>query len=163
MIIYEDSKELQTLNELFVDVKDSGIPSDVENSIYYPKLRHMLYNEIRNFCKEYIELRDDLDTLRMQVGAEMTENEIRTYLNGLMDKYNGMVNNVGLVYHIEANRFSYGVPVVVVIKRDTIYMKKFVFRFKKDQSAGTGNLTPEGMLKNSIIKALIPEEEDKNK
>ena len=82
----------------------------------------------------------------------MTEKQIREYLDGLKEKYNGMVNNVGIDYHIEVTRLDFGVPVFVLIKRDSIYLKKFVFRFKKDISTGLGDLTNAGMLKVALSK-----------
>ena len=88
----------------------------------------------------------------------MTEKQIREYLDGLKLKYNGMVNNVGIDYHIEVTRLDFGVPVFVLIKRDSIYLKKFVFRFKKDISTGLGDLTNAGMLKVALSKR---DEEDK--
>jgi len=154
MIISEESKELQKLNEMYLDVS-SALPTNIENSVYYPKIRHLLFSEIVGFCKERTDLKQDLNILRDLVGESMSEAEIRQYLDGLKEKYNGFVNNVGLDYHIEQTRIDYGVPVFVVIKRDFIYMKKFVFRFKKkDISAGVGDLNTLGLLKKNIVDAI---------
>ena len=117
------------LNEMIVNVQGS-LPKKVENSIYYPKLKVMMHSEIINFCKERIDLKEDLNIFRMNIGQQLTEAEIREYLDGLKAKYNG-TENIGLDYHIEITKYDYGVPVFVVLKRDQIYMKKFVFRFKK--------------------------------
>ena len=70
----------------------------------------------------------------------------------------GMRYYVGIDYHIEVTRLDFGVPVFVLIKRDSIYLKKFVFRFKKDISTGLGDLTNAGMLKVALSKR---DEEDK--
>ena len=45
MKILEESADLQRLHEMFVDVRES-LPTEVENSIYYPKLKHLLFSEI---------------------------------------------------------------------------------------------------------------------
>ena len=51
VIIVDENPLMQHLNEMFVDVKDS-LPTDIENSIYYPKIKHLLFTEIIEFCKE---------------------------------------------------------------------------------------------------------------
>lgn len=130
VVILEDSSELKQLNEMFVKVEES-LPTSVENSIFYPKLKQLLFGEIVNFCKEQLELKADLQLLRMNIGEQLPESEIREYLDTLKKKYNSIDNNCGLDYHIEATRIDYGVAVFVVIKRTIILMKKFVFRFKK--------------------------------
>lgn len=149
--VLDESQQLQRLNEMYTDVSQA-LPTNVENSIYYPKIKHLLFSEINGFCKEKIELKNDLNDFRRLVGEVMTEKQIREYLDGLKSKYNGMVNNVGIDYHIEVTRLDFGVPVFVLIKRDSIYLKKFVFRFKKDLSTGLGDLTNAGMLKIAFDK-----------
>ena len=146
MIIYEESKELQTLNEMFVRV-EGGLPSKVENSIYYAKLKNLLHKEIVGFTKEKIELRDDLTYLRLSVGEQLTESDIREALDALKNKYNMDDNSIGLDYHIEVTRIDYGVALFVVIKRDQIYLKKFVFRYRKANiSSGIEGLTQAGVI-----------------
>jgi hypothetical protein len=135
MIILEDSKDLQLLNEMFVRVENS-LPEKIENSIYYPKLKQLLFPEIVRFTREKIELRDDLNFFRMNIGENLSDIEIKEYLDGLKEKYNTIDNDIGIDYHIEVTRFDYGVPVFVIIKRDKIYMKKFVFRFRKSNISG---------------------------
>ena len=50
-------------------------------------------------------------------------------------KYN-QNDKIGLDYHIEMTRYDYGICLFVIIKRDDVYAKKFVFRYKrKDKSA----------------------------
>ena len=149
--VLDESQDIQSLNEMYTDVSQA-LPTNIENSIYYPKIKHLLFSEINSFCKEKIELKNDLNGLRNMVGEVMTEKQIREYLDGLKLKYNGMVNNVGIDYHIEVTRLDFGVPVFVLIKRDSIYLKKFVFRFKKDISTGLGDLTNAGMLKVALSK-----------
>lgn len=147
MKILEEDTQLKTLNEIFVNALP-GLSTDIENSIYYSKLKTLLHSEIFNFCREFSELKSDLNILRMMVGDQLSEDDIREYLDTLKDKYNnGATENVGLEYHIEATRIDYGVPVFVVIKRDQIYMKKFVFRFKKSAvSDNVGSLSAGGTL-----------------
>ena len=88
------------------------------------------------------------------VGEKVSEQQIRNYLDGLKKKYNNLINNIGLEYSIEVTRVDYGVPVFVIIKRDFIYAKKFVFRFKKDISIGLGDLTTAGVLKTNITNKI---------
>lgn len=160
MIICEESKQLKQLNEMFVDVS-SALPTNIENSVYYPKIKHLLYSEIISFCKEKTELKQDLNILRDLVGEQMKEEDIRQYLDSLKIKYNTNVNNVGIDYHIERTRVDFGVPVFVVIKRDFIYLKKFVFRFKNlDGSIGIGDLSQNGILKNNIANAITGKEDN---
>ncbi len=159
MIIKKDPKTFSQLNEIMINVGDSLNPN-IENSIYYPKIKHLLFGEINNFCKERIELRQDLHILRQMIGDVMTEQEIRSYLDNLMDKYNGIEDNIGILYHIEVTRLDYGVPVVIIIKRDEIYAKKFVFRFRKDLKAGIGSLSSSGMFKEKITKELVGDNDE---
>lgn len=126
----QEHPQLQTLNEMVVNVHGS-LDKDIELSIYYNKLKHLLHGEILNFCKEQFEMRDDLNIFRMSVGTVMEESEIREYLNSLKEKYSHY-DNIGLEYHIEVTRYDFGVPVICIIKRGTqIHMKKFVYRFRK--------------------------------
>ena len=131
----QEHPQLQTLNEMIVNVH-SSLPKETEQSIYYAKLKQLLHGEIYDFCKEQIEMKQDLNFFRMNVGNVMEESEIREYLDGLKDKYNTHYDNIGLEYHIEVTRYDFGVPVICVIKRGQIHMKKFVFRFRK-KSAST--------------------------
>ena len=71
----------------------------------------------------------------MSVGKVMSENEIREYLDSLKEKYNSHYEDIGIDYHIEVTRYDYGVPVFCIIKRNQIYTKKFVFRFRKGNMA----------------------------
>ena len=145
MMILEESREIQQLNEMFVKVERS-LPDKIENSVYYPKLKQLLHPEIVRFTREKIELRDDLNFFRMNIGENLSVEEIREYLDALKQKYNLEDNDIGLDYHIEVTRFDYGVPVFVVIKRDKIYMKKFVFRFRKSEiSAGMKDVSQAGV------------------
>ena len=143
--ILQESPQLQQLNEMFIKVPDS-LPTEIEQSIYYPKLRSLLHAEIVNFCKEQTELRDDLNFFRMSIGQQMEEDEIRAYLDGLKEKYNSKYQNVGLEYDLTVTRFDYAVPVFCVIKRQEIFLKKFVFRFKKPSVAtGVDSLSIAGL------------------
>jgi len=149
MIIVEDSKELQSLNEMFVRV-EGGLGPKVENSIYYAKLKNLLMGEIQRFAKERIQLRDDLHLLRMSVGEPVSEADIRETMDAFKAKYNFDDNNIGIDYHIEATRVDFGLAVFVVIKRDAIYLKKFVFRYRKsDINTGLEGLTQGGIYTES--------------
>ena len=154
MQVLEESAQIKELNEMFVNVLPS-LPTKVENSIYYRKLRTMLHPEIINYCREHVDLKQDLNFLRMMVGEEITEREIREYLDRLKEKYNLSDNNCALDYHIEVTRIDYGVPVFVVIKRDMIYLKKFVFRFLKANTATSLlDVNNSGVPINSPLDAL---------
>ena len=156
-----ENPQLTTLNELFMKNHDS-LPIDVENSIYYARLRQLLHPEIFNFCKEQEELKADLNFLRLCIGEPITESEIRDYLNGLKEKYNKN-DKVGIEYHIEVTRIDYGVPVFCVIQRgNAIHMKKFVFRFRKaNQEAGVGDLSNAGIISDSLKNDAAQERKEK--
>jgi hypothetical protein len=163
MILIEESKELKALNELFIKV-EKHLPSNIENSIFYAKLKKALHQEIFTFTKEQVDLRDNLNFLRLLIGEPMSEKDIRFYLDGLKEQYNTVDNNVALDYHIEATRVDFGVPVFVVIRRDVAYMKKFVFRFKKsDFSTGIQGLTQAGIpvIREEVLRKESKEERKK--
>lgn len=145
----EENQQLININEMFISALPS-LPTDVENSIYYARIKQLLHPEIMNFCKEQLELKEDLNMLRMSVGEPMTEQEIRDYLNGLKEKYKSN-DHVGIEYHIEITRVDYGVPVFCVIQRGNgIYMKKFVYRFRKtNQAIGNEDLSISQILNNA--------------
>lgn len=145
----DENSQLITLNEMIVKVSDS-LPTKLENSIYYDRLKALLMPEIISFCKEFLELRDDLLYLRAAIGTELSEDAIRSYFDALKEKYNNKNNNIGLDYHIESTRIDYGVPLFVILKRNDIYMKKFVFRFRKIS-------TSDGLQGLSNIGTHIPE------
>lgn len=152
MKILNENPQIVQINEMFVNVQQ-GLSNEVEGSIYYGKLRNLLHSEILGFCKEQLELKQDLNMFRMMVGQDMNESEIREYLDGLKLKYNNQDNNIGIDYHIEVTRVDYGVPVFVVIKRNEIFMKKFVFRFRKKKiSDGVSNLTISGIPLDALKK-----------
>ena len=126
-----EHNDIVKLNEFFIDAKPS-LSTNVTNSVYYNKLKHLLHSEIVYFCKEKTELKNDLNMMRMMVGEKLTEESIREYLNGLKEKYNSDTN-ICIEYHIESTRIDYGVPTFVIIRRgENVSMKKFVFRFKKN-------------------------------
>lgn len=146
MKILQESDELKHLNEMYVNVLPALDPK-VTNSIYYNRLKYLMFNEIVYFCREKIELKQDLLAIRPYIGDYMSEEDIRKTFDDLKSKYNnGAEDNIGLDYHIETTRVDYGVCVFAIIKRDDIYAKKFVFRFRKTPSAGLdlSNLTAIG-------------------
>ena len=146
IVLEETNSQLANINEMFIASLPS-LPTDVENSIYYARIKQLLHPEIYNFCKEQLELKEDLNFLRMSVGEVMTEQEIRDYLDSLKDKYKDN-DKVGIEYHIEVTRIDYGVPVFCIIRRGNgIFMKKFVFRFRKaNQEIGLADLTNAQVL-----------------
>lgn len=152
MKILNENSQIVQLNEMIVNVQN-GLAPEIEGSIYYGKLRTLLHSEIVSFCREQLELKQDLNMLRMNIGQTMSESEIRDYLDTLKLKYNDVDTNVGIDYHIEPTRIDYGVPVFVVIKRNEIFMKKFVFRFKKTKlSDSVSNLSISGLPLNALKK-----------
>lgn len=163
MILLEESSDLKKLNEMFIKTLPS-LPIDIENSIYYTKIRQLLHPEIFNFCKEQLDLKEDLNILRMSIGEPMVEEEIRSYLDTLKEKYS-KVQNVGLEYSIEITRIDFGVPVFCVIKRGgEIYIKKFVYRFRKaNQSTGLDDLSNAQIINNSLKSDKNKREEKFNK
>ena len=139
MRIESDSNELRLLDEFSVEMSDSNISDNIERSIFYPRLKQLLFKEINLFCREHTALKADLQFVRMQIGTPMSEQDIRVMMDEMMKRYNTPANdNVGIMYHIEKTRFDYGVPVFVIIKRDEIQAKKFVFRFKRKELADPG-------------------------
>ena len=102
----------------------------------------------------------------MNVGEQLSESFIREYLDDLKEKYNTVDNNVGLEYHIEQTRIDYGVAVFVIIKRDTVYCKKFVFRFRKASptlgvsglsNTGTGLVEADNkLLRKRSVERVFP-------
>lgn len=145
IIVIDNENALTRLNETFINV-EKGLPVPIENSVLYPKLKNLLYIEIVKFCREQVELKEDLNILRLSVGEALSEIEIRQYLDSLKEKYNNDNNNIGIDYHIESTRIDFGVSVVAVIKRDEIFMKQFIFRFKKkDISFNLTGLSSSGI------------------
>jgi hypothetical protein len=143
--ISEESKDIVQLNEMLFKVQNS-LPKNIENSVFYPKLKQLLHMEIVRFAKDQIELKQDLNFLRMNVGEAIPEAEIREYLDSLKEKYNGQQQDIAIDYHVEVTRIDYGVPVFVVIRRGTVHMKKFVFRFRKsDIRQGLDGLSQQGV------------------
>jgi hypothetical protein len=135
----ETSKELEALHEMFIKVEDA-LPADLENSIFYSRIKNSMTRELLKFMREQTGLRADLMRLKDKIGEVMSEAQIHRELDAMM-KYNEQDNNVGVIYHIESTRIDYGVPVIVIIKREVLHVKKFVFRFKKeDMSANIGGV-----------------------
>lgn len=147
MVILEESDDIKKLNEMYVHVLPS-LPVDVTNSIYYNKLKYFMYSEIVSFCKEKLELKADLLNIRSFIGDYMTDDDVTQLFDALKEKYTKhqkLYPNIGLDYHIEQTRIDYGVVVFCIIKRDDIYMKKFVFRFRKDPTLGLADLNSANM------------------
>lgn len=139
MVIESDSNEIKLLDEFVVELSDSNISDNVERSIFYPKLKQLMFKEINLFCREHIQLKNDLQFIRMQIGDSLSEKEVRSMFDDLMKKYNTTANdNIGVMYHLEKTRFDYGVPLFVIIKRNEIQAKKFVFRFRRTEMSDPG-------------------------
>jgi hypothetical protein len=154
IVIDEESPNITSLNEMLFRVHDS-LPTKIENSIFYPKLKHLLHGEIIRFCREYTDLRQDLNILRMNVGQALPEAEVREYLNSLKTKYNGEIDDIGIDYHIEFTKIDYSAAVFVIIKRGIVQMKKFVFRFRKS--------AVQQSMDNISIAGIPIEKEDSRK
>ena len=129
MQLINESVEVKELNEMIIRTSDSLDP-EITNSIYYPRLKQLMFKEIIDFCKDKYELKEDLLELHNYIGQKLSEAQIREYLDELKLKYN-LIENTGLDYHIESTRVDYGVVVFAIIKRNDILTKKFVFRFRK--------------------------------
>ena len=56
MEVFNESSQIKQLNETLLTVMDS-LPLDVEQSVYYNKLKQLLHSEIFNFCKDQNELK----------------------------------------------------------------------------------------------------------
>ena len=41
--VLDESQDIQSLNEMYTDVSQA-LPTNIENSIYYPKIKHLLFN-----------------------------------------------------------------------------------------------------------------------
>lgn len=145
--VYDDfQKDLDklSLKEMYIQVEKS-LPPNIANSVYYSRIKHLLYGEIVSFCKEQSELKEDLNNLRQSIGAFLQESVIREYLDQLKQKYNSVDNNISIEYHIETTRIDFGVPVFVTIKRDDIHQKLFVYRFRKGPTTGLSSLSNSGV------------------
>ena len=119
------------------------VPNEISSSIHYSKIKHALHSHIITFCRDKKELKNDLKLLSYGVGREYDYGILLEVMEGLKEKYNGRDNNIGLEYHIEFTRYDFALVLSVIIKRDTIEMKKFVYRYKKK---GIG----DSMLNTSI-------------
>lgn len=153
MIILREGEQLTKLNEMFMNALPS-LSTSVTNSVYYGKLKTLLHSEIVYFAKEKKSLKDDLNFLRLMVGEKLTEDAIRKYLDDIKVKYNNSDSDIGIEYHIEVTRIDFGVPVFVIIRRGAeIFMKKFVFRFKKNTVAeGLNDVSLSGTPKRGDNK-----------
>lgn len=143
----DESEEMKSLSESIIKASDSLDPT-ITNSIYYPRLKQLMFKEIVDFCKEKLELREDLFELQDCIGDYLSEAEIRQYLEELKQKYN-MSNDIGIEYHIESTRVDFGVVVFVTIKRNDIYIKKFVFRYRKGATTSLDNISTNGIPYNT--------------
>lgn len=165
MNVISESDEIKKINEMLVDVVPS-LDEKITNSIYYNKLKHATFNEIITFCREKIELKSDLLYIRTFIGEFLTTDEIHDVFDELKKKHNGE-ENIGIEYHIETTRIDYSVCLFVIIKRNDIMAKKFIFRFRKAPSAGLSGLTNANMpieeavkVRQSIYKNLIGGQKD---
>lgn len=139
----DESEDIKKLNEMIIRTSDSLDP-EITNSIYYPRLKQLMFKEIIDFCKEKYELKEDLLELHDYIGQKLSEASIREYLDELKLKYN-LSNSTGLDYHIESTRVDYGVVVFAIIKRNDILTKKFVFRFRKSPTDSLFGLSNNGV------------------
>ena len=127
---------------------------------------------IKEYEEEIEELKNEIYALKNfkneKIGYEKEIEELKKSNNALKEKYNNNVQNIGLDYHLEATRIDYGVAVFCIIKRDDIYAKKFIFRFRKNPQIGldlsrlssVGNPLPE--LSDEEKKEIRKEKFNKN-
>ena len=151
------SEEINKINETIMSVQDS-LPAKVTNTIFYTKLKYLMFSEIVKFCREKLELKQDLLNLRTFIGEFISEEDIRKMFDELKEKYNNVNDNIGMDYHIEATRIDYGVCLFVMLKRgDIVFAKKFVFRFRKSQTVGFdfSNITSGGIEVPNIKKDIL--------
>jgi hypothetical protein len=146
-ISIDNISDSNTINEMFIRVEES-LPTNVENSMLYSRLKQLLKKEMFSFMKEQIELRDDLNKIIPMIGDAVPEYKIREMFDALVAKYNSKDNNNAIAYHIEATRVDYGVPVFVIIFRGQVLVKKFVFRFRKEKlGKGLDSVSSSGVPK----------------
>lgn len=156
LIVEEISNEIKEINETIMNVHKSLDPR-ITNNIYYTRLKYLMFNEIVKFCRERIDLREDLLALRTTIGEFMTEDQIRETFDNLKQKYNsGDIENIGIEYHMESTRLDYGVVLFCALKRGDIFnLKKFVFRFRKGNlSSGVPGLDAIGMELPDVKKDI---------
>jgi len=108
----------------------------VETSINYVQLKYQLYNAINDFCKEQLELRSDLHSLRNGVGDSYNYEYLKNIADILSQKYNTLDNRIGIDWHIEKTRYDYSLIIVAVIQRGDISVETFIFRYKRADIAG---------------------------
>ena len=107
---------------------------DLATSINYPRIKHVLFNEINSFCKEKHSIRNDLHSLRVDVGMAYSYDEIKAAAEVIKDKYTPVEDNfIGVDFIIEETRYDYGLTMFVIIQRDIISAKQFTFRYKKKE------------------------------
>lgn len=121
--------EIDQMTEAVVRVVPS-VSENILNTSFYPRIRVLEIPEIMRFCQEQISLKNDLLDLTTYIGEYMTEAQIREIFDTLKEKYN-QEKIIGMEYHVESTRIDFGVVLFVVIKRTDIFVKKFIFRFRK--------------------------------
>jgi hypothetical protein len=150
MIIDESAsdEEISKLTEAVVKVVPS-MPEAILNTSFYPRIKVLQIPEIMRFCKEQTTLKNDLLDMCNYIGEYLSESDIHDLFDALKDKYNNENPLVGLEYHIESTRIDYGVVLFVVIKRDDVYLKKFIFRYRKSLDSSIDGLSTIGVPLNS--------------
>ena len=128
-MVLDESKDIEKLNETIIKIIPS-VPEKILNSSYYPRIKVLEMPMIIKFCKEQISLKNDLLAILTYVGEPMSEENIRLIFDSMKEKYNRN-DKIGIEYHIEMTRYDYGICLFAIIKRDDVYAKKFVFRFRR--------------------------------
>lgn len=134
-MVLDESTDIEKLNETIVKIIPS-VSEKILNSSYYPRIKVLELPEIIRFCKEQTSLKNDLLAILTYVGEQMSEEDIRNIFDSMKRKYN-QNDKIGLDYHIEMTRYDYGICLFVIIKRDDVYAKKFVFRYKRKDKSET--------------------------
>lgn len=141
IIIEENNNSNSTnkvINEMVINVDDKKnkmVTHADEHSIIYNRLKQNLHHDIVKFCLNEVGLKNDLMFFRSMVGDTLREKDIKNYVEDIQEKYNnnrGYNKNVGIDYFLESTRYDFVLVLFVsIIRGETIYQTRFVFRFRK--------------------------------
>lgn len=156
-IIIEESKASNAinkiLNEMIINVDDKKrkhVSFADEHSIVYGRLKQRLQPDILDFCRNEIDLKDDLLFFRSMVGDTLREVDVLNHVKNIQEKYNNgrsYNRNVSIDYFIETTRYDFVLVLfVTIIRGENIYQTRFVFRYRKsNQTAGVHGMDMSGL------------------
>lgn len=156
-IIIEENKSSDSvnkiLNEMVIHVDDKShkqVSFADEHSIVYGRLKQRLQPDILNFCRNEIDLKDDLLFFRSMVGDTLREVDVLNYVKDIQDKYNNgrsYNRNVSIDYFIETTRYDFVLVLfTTIIRGENIFQTRFVFRYRKSsQTAGVHGMSMSGL------------------